>query len=217
MLAVPLACGLDAPKQTESASGTKEEIDPRRLELAGDPHRPGYHFLAPANWMDDPNGVIQVGGEYHLFYQWIPNSPSRSGGAFHWGHAVSNDLVHWRDLPIALSPTPGGPDQEGCWSGGAVNNQGTPTIVYRGRVGGSTAACIATSTDGLLTWKKHLDNPVISEANEEDDYPAGDPYVWREGDFWYCVMGTHTKTGGAAVLYRSADLLQSSVPWKHGP
>ena len=207
-LATPLACGFEAPNETEPAGEAKGRIDPRRFELAGDPHRPGYHFLAPANWMDDPNGVIQVGREYHLFYQWIPNSPSRSGGPFHWGHAVSEDLVRWRDLPVALSPTPGGPDQEGCWSGGAVINQGAPTIVYRGRVDGGTAACLATSSDGLLTWKKHPDNPVISEATEEDDFPAGDPYVWREGDQWYCVMGSHTKRGGAAVLYRSADLLQ---------
>ena len=171
--------------------------------MAGDPHRPGYHFLAPANWMDDPNGVIQVGGETHLFYQWIPDSPSRSGGPFHWGHAVSQDLVHWRDLPIALSPTPGG----GCWSGGAVLDRGVPTIVYRGRLGGETAVCVATSRDGLLTWDKYPGNPVI-EATRKEDIPAGDPYVWREGDHWYCVMGSHTGSGGAAVIYRSPDLLQ---------
>ena len=158
-LATPLACGFEAPNETEPAGEAKGRIDPRRFELAGDPHRPGYHFLAPANWMDDPNGVIQVGREYHRFYQWIPNSPSRSGGPFHWGHAVSEDLVRWRDLPVALSPTPGGPDQEGCWSGGAVINQGAPTIVYRGRVDGGTAACLATSSDGLLTWKSTRTTP----------------------------------------------------------
>jgi beta-fructofuranosidase len=208
VLAIPLACNPEAPRQRESAAEARGGIDPRRLELAGDPHRPGYHFLAPANWMDDPNGVIQVGGETHLFYQWIPDSPSRSGGPFHWGHAVSQDLVHWRDLPIALSPTPGGPDQEGCWSGGAVLDRGVPTIVYRGRLGGETAVCVATSSDGLLTWDKYPGNPVIAEATRKEDIPAGDPYVWREGDHWYCVMGSHTGSGGAAVIYRSPDLLQ---------
>ncbi len=168
ILAIPLACDFDTPEQRESASEAKGRIDPRRLELAGDPHRPGYHFLAPANWMDDPNGVIQVGGEYHLFYQWIPNSPSRSGGPFHWGHAVSNDLVHWRDLPIALSPTPGGPDREGCWSGSAVLDGGAPTIVYRGRVGGKTAA---------LRGHQHRRSPDLEEAPKQSCLLRG-----RRGD-----------------------------------
>ena len=121
---------------------------------------------------------------------------------------MSQDLVHWRDLPIALSPTSGGPDQEGCWSGGAVLDRGVPTIVYRGRLGGETAVCVATSNDGLLTWDKYPGNPVIAEATRKEDIPAGDPYVWREGDHWYCVMGSHTGSGGAAVIYRSPDLLQ---------
>ena len=67
--------------------------------VAADPHRPLYHFLPPANWLNDPNGVIQWKGQYHLFYQYNPNGPFH--GTIHWGHAVSSDLVYWRDLPIA--------------------------------------------------------------------------------------------------------------------
>jgi beta-fructofuranosidase len=76
--------------------------------VAADPHRPLFHFLPPANWLNDPNGLIQWQGQYHLFYQYNPNGPFH--GTIHWGHAVSADLVTWRDLPIALAPTPGGPD-----------------------------------------------------------------------------------------------------------
>ena len=64
-----------------------------------DPHRPQYHYLPPANWMNDPNGLIQWNGLYHLFYQYNPNRAFH--GSVHWGHAVSHDLVHWEEWPIS--------------------------------------------------------------------------------------------------------------------
>ena len=116
-----------------------------------DPHRPRYHFLPPSGWMNDPNGLIQWEGRYHLFYQYSPEfgdvPPShRTATLKHWGHAVSDDLVHWEHWPVALTPTPGGPDKDGCYSGCAVDNDGVPTIVYTGVF--PQCACIATSTDG---------------------------------------------------------------------
>src|SRR6266487_6704302 len=124
-----------------------------------DPHRPQYHFLPRANWLNDPNGLIQWGGTYHLFYQYNPNGPFHA--TIHWGHAASADLVHWRHLPIALAPTPGAADADGCWSGCAVNDGGVPTLIYSGHRNGEQRACLATSADGLLTWQKHPGNPVI--------------------------------------------------------
>ncbi len=76
-----------------------------REGLAGDRHRPLYHFIGPANWMNDPNGAFFWKGNYHLFYQYNPNGPF--WGTIHWGHAVSSDLVHWEDFPIALCPVQG--------------------------------------------------------------------------------------------------------------
>src|SRR5438270_14066279 len=98
--------------------------------LVADPHRPRYHFLPPSNWMNDPNGLIQWNGAYHLFYQYNPFAPV--WGSIHWGHAVSADLVHWRDLPIALAPTPGSADEFGVFSGCAFDNDGAATILYTG-------------------------------------------------------------------------------------
>src|SRR5919199_225960 len=103
-------------------------LAPRNL-LAGDRHRPLYHFLPPSNWMNDPNGLIQWDGQYHLFYQYNPHGPL--WGDIHWGHAVSPDLVHWTDLPIALAPD--APyDRDGVFSGCAVDHDGVPTIIYTG-------------------------------------------------------------------------------------
>src|SRR5919202_458620 len=171
-----------------------------------DPHRTTYHFQPAANWMNDPNGLIQWKGQYHLFYQYNPL------GAFHHkihcGHAVSTDLVHWTELPVALEPTPGGPDEDGCWSGCAVNDAGVPTLIYTGTQASWQHACIATSVDDLLTWQKYPGNPVIAAP------PAGldlegfrDHSAWKEGDTWYQVIGAGIKgVGGTALLYRSPDL-----------
>jgi fructan beta-fructosidase len=67
-----------------------------------EPYRPQFHFSPKAHWMNDPNGMVYLGGEYHLFYQYYPDSTV--WGPMHWGHAVSTDLVHWDHLPIALYP-----------------------------------------------------------------------------------------------------------------
>ena len=75
------------------------------LEFTGyyqEPHRPQYHFSPGSMWMNDPNGMVYYEGEYHLFYQYYPDSTV--WGPMHWGHAVSRDLVHWEHLPIALYP-----------------------------------------------------------------------------------------------------------------
>jgi len=85
-----------------------EQMRFRRWQMADDPRRPGDHFLPPDNWMDDTNGVIQVTWTVPSFYQRIPRSAHRNGGPFHWGYAVSDDLVHWRDVPITISPTANG-------------------------------------------------------------------------------------------------------------
>ena len=172
--------------------------------LATDPHRPLYHFLPPAHWMNDPNGLIQWQGVYHLFYQYSPEGVG--SGTKHWGHARSGDLVHWEHLPIALSPTPGGPDKDGCWSGCAIDDGGVPTLMYTGVR--PQVQCLAAGSPDLLTWSKHAGNPVIATA------PAGfgpadfrDPRVWREGDAWRCVIGTAAAGGcGAVLLYGSDDL-----------
>ncbi|MEV7607637.1 glycoside hydrolase family 32 protein [Paenarthrobacter sp. NPDC089322] len=181
---------------------------PRNELLAraeADPLRPRFHFVSPAGWLNDPNGVSQWNGTYHLFYQYNPE------GAFHhrihWGHATSTDLVTWTDQPVALEPS-AGPDADGCWSGVLVNDGGTPTLVYSGRVGEHELPCVAVGSPDLLTWTKVPENPVISAPPAGVDITAyRDHCVWREGAVWRQLVGSGIRgRGGTAFLYESTDL-----------
>ena len=76
-------------------------LDLRHWMIENDPHMPVYHFTGPECWINDPNGVIYHKGVYHLFYQYDPIVNGKRSKRC-WGHAVSKDLVHWDDWPIAL-------------------------------------------------------------------------------------------------------------------
>ncbi len=181
------------------------------MQVMPDGHRPVFHFLPTRNWLNDPNGLIQWNGQYHVFYQYNPNGAFH--GTIHWGHALSRDLVHWEHLSIALAPTPDGFDKDGCWSGCAINNNGVPTVFYTGVH--PQVQCMATSSDeNLVTWQKHL-QPVISAPPPDIEAHAGghirDPFVWKENDQWYMLLGSKIEgVGGVILLYRSTDLLNWS-------
>ncbi len=171
-----------------------------------DPHRPQFHFVSPAGWLNDPNGVSQWNGRYHLFYQYNPDAAVHAH--IHWGHASSRDLVHWTDEPIALTPSPG-PDADGCWSGVLVNDRGTPTLVYSGhRNGVGQRACLAVGDQDLRQWHKDPANPVIPDLPLDlDVVEFRDHCVWRTNDEWRQLIGSGIRDkGGTALLYRSQDL-----------
>ena len=162
--------------------------------------------------MNDPNGVIQWDGKFHLFYQNYPFMAVHRD--MHWGHAVSEDLIHWRDLPVALAPIPDSYDESGVFSGCAVDNDGVPTIVYTATSGqGSRVQVQALATGSgaeLVDWERHPANPVLSEvpaiSGQSRDFR--DPFVWREGDAWNMAVGCRIEgAGGMILLYRSPDLV----------
>jgi beta-fructofuranosidase len=192
-----------------------------RERLAADPLRPQFHLLPAKNWMNDPNGPIFWKGQYHMFFQYNPNAAV--WGDMHWAHAVSEDMIHWRHLPIALAPTPGWDDADGCFTGSAVDDRGTPTILYTGVKSSPKeqatlrdnvnnfreVQCLATSSDPqLLTWNKWK-QPVIQPPNDPHLTGFRDPFLWREADTWFLGVGSGlSKQGGRVLLYRSKDLRQ---------
>ncbi|WP_415365690.1 GH32 C-terminal domain-containing protein [Saccharothrix sp. BKS2] len=141
---------------------------------ATEPHRPQFHFTPERNWMNDPNGLVHHEGEYHLFYQHNPNG--NSWGDISWGHAISRDLVHWQELPVAISHD----EDEMVFSGSAVvdhaNTSGFGTrdepamvAVYTSapKTGGKQAQSLAYSTDRGRTWTKYAGNPVLDIGSAE--------------------------------------------------
>ena len=86
---------IEAQEQALSTNPLMQRLAAARAAFAGDRHRPQYHFVNPEAMLNDPNGLCFWQGRWHLFYQAYPPEDTRQ----HWGHAVSDDLIHWRDLP----------------------------------------------------------------------------------------------------------------------
>ena len=206
------------PFLQHSKGHKKEEV---LSPLAADPLRPQFHLLPVKNWMNDPNGPIYWRDHYHMFFQYNPNAAV--WGDMHWAHAISDDMIHWRHLPVALAPTPDGDDADGCFTGSAVDDHGTATILYTGvktalpeqatlRDGAHNfreVQCLATSSDPqLLKWAKWKE-PILQPPSDPRLTGFRDPFLWREGDTWLLGVGSGvSKEGGRVLLYRSSDLRQ---------
>ena len=176
--------------------------------MNADPHRPLYHFTAPSHWLNDPNGIGFHGGRYHLHYQYNPHAAK--WGDIHWGHATSADLVHWRDEPVSLAPTPG-LDAGGCFSGSFALVNGVPTLYYTGFTAERQVQCVATSAD-LQHWVKHPERAIVEPPPGVEPHDFRDPYVFHHDGRWYMVVGAsldHAR--GQALLYRSDD----GVAWEY--
>ncbi len=178
-------------------------------------HRPQFHFSPDSMWMNDPNGMVYHDGEYHLFYQYYPDSIV--WGPMHWGHAISRDLVHWQHLPVALYP-----DSLGyIFSGSAIMDKGNTSGLGKdgkdpmiavfthhnmdGEKSGSNDfqyQSLAYSNDNGRTFTKYKGNPVIKNPGIKD---FRDPKViWHEqSKHWIMVFAAYDK----ALLYTSPNLI----------
>ena len=176
-----------------------------RKKQAGEPHRPIYHYVNPEGRLNDPNGLCFWRGRWHMFYQAYPPEDPRQ----HWGHAVSDDLVHWRDLPLAIYPNP----EDKCFSGSAFVEDDRVIAIYHGI---KTGTMVAVSSDPLLlNWEKVTGNAVIPLRKPDEPplaYNIFDPCIWKnDGTYYALTAGTLPDgPGGKAVraefLHRSKDL-----------
>lgn len=172
--------------------------------------RPKYHITAPINWINDPNGLVKFKGQYHVFYQHHPYS--LSWGPMHWGHAVSDDLLHWKHLPIAL--TPGDTfDKDGCFSGSSIVVGDRLYVFYTGFIYNEDPEkiiqqqCIAYSDDGVNFVKGGL---IIGKDNLTIEFASNDfrdPTVYLEDDKYVMLVAARRKGGKGNILrYESEDL-----------
>ena len=181
------------------------DLQLNRPWCVNDPQRPLCHAQPPRAWTNEPHGLIHWRGQYHIFYQKNPNGPY--WGHLNWGHMTSPDLLRWTEMPVAISPEPGF-DSEGCWSGSVIEHEGRLAIIYTGVDGVTAGIALAFSDDGI-NFTKHPGNPVIPHPpNIRDFLDFRDPFVWREGDVYYLIVGAGVRDeGGTALLYRSKDLI----------
>lgn len=203
--------GADKIYQSDSIVGEKN--------LYKEKLRPQVHYTTKRGWNNDPNGMVYYNGEYHLFYQYNPYE--NKWGNMHWGHAVSKDLLHWKELPAALMP-----DKLGTiYSGSAVidykNTSGFGTkknpamvAIYTADNGGRDGSrkqqqCVAYSLDKGRTFTKYEGNPVIPANKRFGSEHERDPKVfwYQPGNHWVMILheGIHY------CIYNSSDLKS----WKY--
>ncbi len=178
--------------------------------------RPGY------GWINDPNGIVEYDGRWHVFFQHNPAGPVHAD--MHWGHVSSPDLVTWTEHPVAFGPTPGGPDSHGCFSGvavipgpaevrrdppegsGAVPATTRPLAVYSGVTDASlvSTVCVRYAEDDALdTWSEPL--VVADQPDGLGVTQMRDPYVFSwQGRRW-ALLGAGREDGTPCLLLYSCD------------
>lgn len=200
-------------------------VAPTASAAAADhPHRPQVHYSPAENWMNDPNGLVYHDGQYHLYYQY---NPEGSGwGNMSWGHAVSPDLVHWEERPLAIPYS----EEEHIFSGGIVvdhddssglGRDGEPPMVAvytsayteESERAGVQAQSLAYSNDGGETWTKYEGNPVLDIGSGEFRDPK--VFWYEEGGYW--VMAVVVATEHVVHFYRSDDLIDWTKLSEFGP
>ncbi|MEU8911259.1 GH32 C-terminal domain-containing protein [Streptomyces mirabilis] len=183
-------------------------------------YRPQFHFTPDKNWMNDPNGLVYFKGEYHLFYQYNPNG--NSWGDMSWGHAVSKDLVHWTQLPLALAHD----DNEMVFSGSAVVDRDNTTgfgtkkdpamvAIYTSysKATGIQAQSLAYSTDRGRTWTKYQGNPVIDIGSKDFRDPKVQWYTPTKSWLMTVSMSAEHKVR----FYSSKNLKDWKLQSEFGP
>lgn len=195
----------------EKIEKAQAEIEKRRDKAKEGKMRQRYHFMAEQGWLNDPNGLIYYQDKYHYFYQYNPYDSF--WGAMHWGHAVSEDLLEWKYLPIALAPSESYDNHEkgGCFSGSAIEYDGKLYLLYTGTSndgdGFEQSQCVAYSEDGIH-FEKYSNNPVITAPDGYDKANFRDPKVWRHGEYFYLICSATKDHMAKALLYRSPDLIK---------
>jgi len=176
-------------------------------------YRTAYHFQAPKNWINDPNGPMYYNGIYHSFYQYNPNGSI--WGDIIWGHSVSTDLVNWIAVEPALEKDSPG-DILGCWTGSATILPGNiPVIIYTGGdIDDHQVQNVVLpknlSDPYLREWIKPANNPVLQPVgpgfNESQFRDPTTGWIGPDG-LWRIAIGAEVNGYSAAVLYKSEDFL----------
>lgn len=173
------------------------------------PFRTRYHIMPPVGWLNDPNGLCQFRGVFHVYFQYSPLNVHGGGG--YWGHCTSSDLLHWDyHEPVLTWDIP--EDRNGVYSGSALIEDNRMYLFYTGNVklpgdydyidkGRISTQILVESEDG-----QHMSAKVKLLGME--DYPnditqhVRDPKVWKEGNRYYMVLGARKRAWDASGARR---------------
>ena len=190
---------LEEQEAALAANPLMQRLIESRATYAGDPHRPAYHYVNPEALLNDPNGLCYWQGRWHLFYQAYPPEDTRQ----HWGHAVSTDLVHWRDLPYCIYPDP----EDKCFSGATLVEDDRVVAMYHGTRAGNM---VAVSSDPLLlNWSKIGNRAVIPMPAPDAPYRVFDPCIWKKDGRYYSLSAGTKPEGPAGKPVRANFLFES--------
>jgi sucrose-6-phosphate hydrolase SacC (GH32 family) len=192
-----------------------EDIKIDRAKYKDAPYRPQYHAIPPGHWMNEPHAPFYYNGKYHLTYQHNPTGPYWH--QIHWGHWVSDDLVHWKDVPEAIFPENDTIRPDGIWSGSATyDKNGIPVLFYtfgnwsKTRNQGVALAHPADPLDPNLTkWTEETKPAITQNADQGLIGEFRDPNAWydKEDKKWYVIVGSGIQNkGGTAWCYVSEDM-----------
>jgi sucrose-6-phosphate hydrolase SacC (GH32 family) len=194
---------------------------PAQTPQYNQPYRPQVHFSPQKNWTNDPNGLVLFRGEYHLFFQYNPFGDQ--WGHMSWGHAVSTDLLHWKELPVAI------PEHDGIMiftgsvvvdhntSGFCGNEKECLVAIYTGdsdpAQGHLETQNLSYSIDNGRTWTNYNNNPVLDLKMKD----FRDPSVFWDGDSKHWIMSVALPKERKVRLYSSPDLKQWTQLSDFGP
>lgn len=184
-----------------------------------DRYRTVWHLMPPVGWLNDPNGLCEYNGCYHIFFQYTPEAASGEGYRG-WGHYTSEDLLHFRYEGLAVAPDTAY-DRDGAYSGSALIEDGRMYLYYTGNVkepgehdyilnGRGANVILVEAEDGFQMGEKRL---LLTNDDYPEDYSCHvrDPKVWRENGVYYMVLGGRTRENqGKVLVYRS----ENKVDWR---
>lgn len=189
-------------------SDTRQAVEIKTEPLYEETYRPQFHFTAQKNWLNDPNGLVYYKGDFHLFFQHNPQSVQ--WGNMTWGHAISRDMVHWKQQPHAIEPDSLGTIFSGSavvdWNntGGFQQGKEKTLAAFYTAAGKPFTQCLAYSTDSGRTWIKYAGNPVLPNINGENRDPK---VIWHApSKKWVMALYVRKGESDGIEFFGSPDL-----------
>lgn len=183
---------------------TNNYISLLREAAVNDPYYPQFHIAPRHGLLNDPNGLCQINGEHHIFYQWTPVGATH--GLKYWYHVSTSDFINYTDHGVGLNPN-GHYDSHGCYSGSALVENDKAYLFFTGNSRDTQWKRTSTQCLAVMNQEGVIEKQGIIINNEHYTEHFRDPKVWKDGEHYYMVVGVQThELKGQVALYQSETL-----------